>query len=161
MAEIENKYGTIRSGYDRKADFLHKILEEKGSKYRYLNIKTSPENIDQIIDKFANESVGERGDWEDLADFLLSNRIVNRKHIFKTGDLIGITANNKGKGEIPDILFYVDTNNGLSGLDVEIRSGNGTAVTEYPAKLIIDIHKRGYKVKDIKKLYDLPFDTSS
>jgi hypothetical protein len=84
--------------------------------------------------------------------------LVNKQYTFKQGNLIGVTNSSKSANAIPDIIFYITKRNGKL---VYIYGFSETPEEqEYMDLLVEDIKDQGYKVKDIKGLYDLPFDTS-
>lgn len=81
---------------------------------------------------------------------------------FKQGNLLGFTDSNKNRSAIPDLMIYITRVDGkltYRYFDADIESG--TNLEEYPPMLVVDIHKQGYKIEDIKGLYQLPFDSSS
>lgn len=158
--KVEDRYKAEGSKLSYQAEKLRaknvKILPQE-YEYQYFDIRIIPEAIEDLnlnVQSIPNNNPAE------LAKLLYKEGLVNKEYKFKQGNLIGISDSNNRKTQNPNILFYIYKFKGklLFDWNVDEQYGVENIVEEYPEKLIDDIKEQGYKTKDIKRLYDLPFD---
>jgi hypothetical protein len=153
---IVNRYRDIGDKLREKAEELRKknikILPAE-YEHRYFDIRIIPEAVEDLLLEVENEIHTP----EDLANYLLEQGLVNKKYKFKRGHLIGITNSNRNRNEAPDAFLYITIRDGRSFI-VENTGENEEPITYYPFILVREMAEQGYKIKDIKAAYDLPFD---
>ena len=151
MTTVERKYKDKAAKIQKQSKFITKKISGKlpgEYDHRYFDIRVSAIEIKKLgkITFFHPE---------DLSGYLRRIGIINTT--FSPGDLIGI-SNEVQKHKLPAIFFYIGKERGNFNI-YGVRAKNGQI--SYPGRLIVDIHRQGYKIKDIPRLYKLPFDTSS
>lgn len=153
---LMKEYRTKGNKLQQQAEALLKRSSSKlpiKYEHKYFDIKALPQNIEALADidfKFPQH----------LAKYLYKKGLTNVENNFKIGNLIGISDINLPREDPPIILFYITDNLGIPKVKISINDNPSDPVYEYPMALETDIHKQNYKAKDIKRLYNLPFDTS-
>lgn len=135
--EIVDKVQSFSQNINRKAPYDHKYIEIVKNRDEIIDLKYDADNIDYL---------------EELLEILNIGGLKLRK-----GNLVGITTK---KGDNPEMLFYITNDNNGNIITPGVYSSNDESVTDYPEKLIKNIKKQGYKIEDIPKLYNLPFELS-
>ena len=161
IKRIEISYGDkIKKLETNKGALIEKfkniISEDYGRKY--IQIKANLENIARVNREITEILKYGRNTLDSLLGTLYNNGITQFDHEeISPGTLIGL-VDKKGTN-LPKILVYIFRVRDTTYYLYSYSQGLQKPLNKYPYKLVESMKKENYSIKDIPKIYSLPFST--